>query len=201
MKSLILLILAAVAADAAPIALLSGVTPGDGNNFGSNVLITPEPIWAVDPAARWVSFANTGLGGIVLPNTDLATPTATFYQDFTVTGGNGVTGSIQVWADDTALVRLDGVVLFTANPTLETRCAAGPIGCRQANGGAIFFSAPGLTHRLEFEVFQRGLHTFGLMYSGQVDAIFIPEPATVAITGIGFAACGLVWLTRRKTRV
>src|SRR6185436_17816841 len=190
-KNLILLILAAVAADAAPFALTSGVTPGAGNNFGSNVLITPEPIWAVDPAARWVSFANTGIGGIVLPNTDLATPTATFYQDFAVTGGSGVSGSIQVWADDTALVRLDGVVLFAANPTLETRCAAGPIGCRQANGGAIFFSAPGLTHRLEFEVYQRGLHTFGLMYSGQVDAIFIPEPATLAITGIGFAAFSL----------
>ena len=198
MKNLILVMLAAVAADATPIGLLSGVTPGEGNNFGSNVLITPEPSWAVDPSARWVSFANTGVGGMVLPNTDLSTPSATFYQDFSLTGGTGIAGSIRVWADDTAVVRLDGVVLFSANPTLSATCAAGPIGCTQANNGTIFFSAPGLTHRLEFEVFQRGLLTFGLMYSGQVDAIVIPEPATVGITGIGFVACSLLWLKRRR---
>ena len=115
-----------------------------------------------------------------------------------VTGGIGIAGSIRVWADDTAVVRLDGVVVFSANPNLEARCAAGPIGCTQANGGTIFFSAPGLTHRLEFEVYQRGGWTFGLMYSGQVDVIAIPEPATVAITGIGLAACSLLWLRRRQ---
>ena len=190
--------LAAVAADAAPFALTSGVTPGEGNNFGSNVLITPEPSWAVDPSASWISFANTGIGGMVLANTALSTPSATFYQDFSLTGGTGIAGSIRVWADDTAVVRLDGVVLFSANPNLEARCAEGPIGCTQANGATIFFSAPGLTHRLEFEVYKRGGWTFGLMYSGQVDVIAIPEPATVAITGIGLAACSLLWLRRRQ---
>ena len=195
---------AALAADASSLNLLSGVSAGESNNSGGNILIAPEPSWAVDPFSNWVSFANTGLGGIVLANTDLSTPTAIFYQNFTLTGGTGVAGSIQVWADDTAVVKLDGVVIFAANPTLAARCAAGPIGCTQANGGSITFSAPGLSHTLEFDVFQRGGGTFGLMYDGQVAATAaVPEPATVSIAGIGLAACGFLGLrgwSRRRAR-
>ncbi len=189
---------AGLAADAGSITLLSGVSAGESNNFGPNVLITPETPWAIDPFAKWVSFENTGRGGIMLPNTDLSTPTAIFYQDFTLTGGTGVTGSIQIWADDTATVKLDGVLLFPANPTLEEHCAGGPIGCTPANSTNIIFSAPGLVHRLEFDVYQRGSDTFGLMYSGQVDSTVIPEPATLSIACIGLAAFGLLRLTRSR---
>jgi hypothetical protein len=182
--------LVASAAHASSITLLSGVSAGESNGFGANVLVTPEPCWAVDPLAKWVSFENTGFGGIELPNTDLGTPTAIFYQDFTLTGGTGVAGSIQIWADDTAVVKLDGVVLFAANPALEAHCAAGPIGCTQPNGGSLTFSAPGLVHTLEFDVFQRGSDTFGLMYNAQVNSTVIPEPATASIAVIGLVIFG-----------
>src|SRR5260370_23481892 len=173
--------LAAFAAHAGSITLLSGVSAGESNGFGANVLVTPESVWAVDPLAKWVSFENTGFGGIVLPNTDLQTPTAIFYQDFTLAGGTGVAGSIQIWADDTAVVKLDGVVLFAANPALEARCAAGPIGCTQPNGGSIAFRAPGPTHRLEFDVYQRGGGTFCLIEGGEGNFPGNAAPAAGAV--------------------
>jgi hypothetical protein len=197
-KNVILLMLAAFAAHASSITLFSGVSAGESNDFGANVLVTPEPSWALDPQAKWVSFENTGFGGIVLPNTDLGTPTAIFYQDFTLTGGTGVAGSIQVWADDTAVVKLDGVVLFAANPALETHCAAGPIGCTPSNVGNLTFSAPGLTHTLEFDVFQRGADTFGLMYNAQVNSTVIPEPATMSIAVIGLVIFGCLFKSSIK---
>jgi hypothetical protein len=193
-KHLRLLLCTALAVNATTLFLLSGVSPGESNNIGANVLIAPHPVWAVDPLAKWVSFENSGYGGIVEPNTDLNTPTSIFYQDIVLSEGTGVAGSIQVWADDTATVKLDGMVLFASNPVLAMYCAVGPIGCTQPNGGAIHFSAPGLVHRLEFDVYQRGGATFGLMYNGQAASTFsvVPERDTVSIVGIGLAALGLL---------
>ena len=88
MKHLMLIICTALAVDAGPMALLSGVSADGSNNFGANMLITPHPSWALDPFARWISFANTGYGGIVAPNTDMNTPTAIFYQDFAGASGS-----------------------------------------------------------------------------------------------------------------
>ena len=78
-KNLILLLGAALAANGSSIGLQSGVSGGESNNFGTNVLVMAEPSWAIDPLAHWVSFENTGAGGIFVANTpDLITPTAIF---------------------------------------------------------------------------------------------------------------------------
>ena len=205
MKHLILVICSALALSAGSINLLSGVSAGEWNNSGTNMLVAANPGWAVDPSAQWISFENTGWGGMVVPNTDLSTPTAVFYQNISMADGTGITGSIHVWADDTATVKLDGVVLFAASPLLAAICTPGPIGCTQADGESISFSAPGLNHTLEFDIYQRGLGTFGLMYDGvaQSTGSAVPEPAAVSIVGAGLAALGLLgtpYFTLRKCR-
>jgi MYXO-CTERM domain-containing protein len=200
-KTLIFLIAAALVANAGTIGLESGITAGESNNIGSNVIIAPQTTWAIDPFSNWISFENTGQGGIVLANTTSAgPPTAIFYQNFTLTGGTGIAGFINVWADDTAVVKLDGVVIFAGNFTLQTNCAAGPIGCTPGDNGNITFSAPGLSHTLEFDVYQLGGATFGLMYDGQVSPTIapVPEPAAISIAGVGLAALGFLLLLRRR---
>jgi hypothetical protein len=76
---------AVIAGNASSLSLLSGISAGESNNkTGANILVTSHPSGAIDPLAKWVSFEDTGFGGMELPNTDLTMPSAIFYQDFTV---------------------------------------------------------------------------------------------------------------------
>ena len=116
------------------------------------------------------------------------------------------TGSLKVWADDTASVTLDGSSVGpAANFVAGTYCADGPISCVQNSFATI--SLDGLSqgdHALTFAVYQTGGGPAGLLYSGSVDSesgdngslTAAPEPGTFVLLGAGLA--GIAAWTRRR---
>jgi hypothetical protein len=102
---LVLVCLSVVSLSAAPINLCSDLL-NEGNNItAANVAVTANPAWALENGcAKWISFDNTGDGGSVLANADTAgPPTTVFFESFVL--GSNRTGTITIWADDTARVR------------------------------------------------------------------------------------------------
>jgi hypothetical protein len=161
----------------------SGVSPNEYNNqTGTNVIIQPNPVWATASGAYWISYANTGMDGIIAPNATGNTPTASFYQDFYLTGGNNrAVGDFTVWADDTASVYIDNTPLILRNQNLGMYCSAGAIGCTQVNGANLHFDIlanPGTWHSIRFDVFQQWGDVYGLLYKGLITLSDPPPPVT-----------------------
>lgn len=171
------------------------------NNSGSATqVIAPNPAWAGPLAgSSWISFANTGdpsvPGFTVVPNGTAVTFTDTFNLVGTITGAN-----LDVLADDTTLVWLNGVELASGNlggsyPT----CSSLPIGCLTSTMGVFNFAElqPYLvdgTNTLSFVVYQEAGSSYGLDYAGTVTSA--PEPGSLAMLGIGLM--GIALTARRK---
>jgi PEP-CTERM motif len=182
--------------------------------------------WATPPGdgATWISTydtsgdaLDTGWGGsmttwdaaITVPNADCAAsatitkggncqPTAEFFEVFTISADSVM--DLTVWADDSADVFLNGVLLGpTATTQQSTNCAPTPdITCRTgttvANGVLL---TPG-TYTLEFDTYQTGNGEFGLMYDGSVSTMMTgaPEPTSFILLSVGLA--GLATLRRKR---
>jgi hypothetical protein len=82
-------------------------------------------------------------------------------------------------------VRLDGVTNLLA-----------PTGTFNGPGTALFVPLDGLAHTIQFDTFQTGGFTFGLMAQGELTPV--PEPATLLLVGSTLAAAGLI--SRRRFR-
>jgi len=205
----VLMVLSAMASTAATVTFKSGDGVNESNNdTTTNVVLTPNSFWAVDSSGggAWVSNINTGQGGTFIPNSN--TPFARFTERFdTPAGSTDFTGSITVWADDTATVWLNGILMKPANFVLGTHCADSPIGCQDATF-AIFSATllPDRPYFLDIDVYQLGGDTSGLMYSGSfsdtaggfsVNGLSTPEPSTFGLLSLGFAAAGLLSIRRR----
>jgi hypothetical protein len=171
--------------------------PNEYNDFGggptNNVVITPVGAWAVPPdaGASWISYADTGAGGSSPSNSTVVTFTQLFTLPFHVN-----TGSVTVWADDTAEVFLDGVSVFPLNVNpQDSACLTGPIACQQNEGGLIDLSglAAG-NHTLAITAYQLHGDGFGVLYDGSVESV--PEPGTLILLGAGIVALG----ARRRKR-
>jgi hypothetical protein len=158
--------------------------------------------------AVWVSFANnTGQGGAVVvpnaPNVAQANATETF--SFAISAGFSSL-SLIVWADDTGGVRLDNGAAYQVatngtsapNPVQGFNCANGGLTCTAGGGSTFVIPLGGLAHTIQFDVFQRGAGTFGLMYQG--DLTPVPEPATLLLVGSALAAAGFVSRRRLQKR-
>ncbi len=142
--------------------------------------------------AVWVSYADTGVDGSTLAllprNSDQIETTPWLLkvtETFTLDNGGGNI-LMQIWADDTADVFLDGVKLNAANFSQDV-CADGGLGCEP---GEYFLLNQGLTaglHELEIFIYQLGIgntpqaNPFGVLYSGEISQLTpseMPAPAT-----------------------
>jgi hypothetical protein len=206
-----LAVISAGLASASPVLLQSGVSAGESNNqTGTNFLIPMlEPNWTPnqEDGASWISFENTGWqpadGGsavMTLPNATPGNPNAIFYQTFTDTAGTSLSGTITVWADDTAAVYLDGALLAPASYTQSTTNCSRGITCTSDGTTITFATTPG-THTLTFDVYQLGGYTYGLMYDGSVIATgesVVPEPGPRMLQCAGTVVLTALLAIRRR---
>ena len=163
-------------------------------NAGATQDIIGNSAWAAPlGASSWISFTTTGdtsnSNFYTVPNNT----SVTFEQDFSLNGT--ITGAfLDVLADDTTSVVLNGYTLFSANlngsyPT----CSSIDIGCLTSTEGVFNFSQllPYLNangnNTLDFTVTQKAGSSFGLDYLGSVTTTptATPEPGTMLLLGAG----------------
>ena len=181
------------------------------------VAVNPYPRWQQndpvnpgdpsDTSAVWVSYADTGYFGSVFQPSEGTTSVVTVSDTFSSDAG---TLTLNVWADDTADVLLDGTQLMQAQASfLQTQtCSGQVIGCTPADVGSFVTSLSAGSHTLEFVLYQTGSGTntvnnpFGLLYSGTAPAASdpfvgpVPEPASWLLFGTALP-CAL-WIGRRR---
>jgi hypothetical protein len=225
------LMLAPTAADAALINFWSGngndvLDPGQGGP-GAITAITPHSEWGdvsdnaglAAGTADWISYANTGVGGIIAPDIVGArqpgNETALFQQSFNISSNDGLSGTFNLWilTDDTATVTVTGpggpFNLFSAFLGQLDPCAPGgtgvPVGCAEADMGVTALSglANGL-YTLNVFAYQTNAVVFGSQYAGnysQADTGVVPEPASLILLGSGLlGAAGLRKRSKARNR-
>lgn len=173
-------------------------------------ITTPNPAWQPNnpgtSSGVWVSF-NAGHGtvgpNVAAANADPGNQTVTFNYSFSLTGPARL--SLNIWADDTARILVDGVERIAGNGIQDTTCAAGAIGCEPAENGVISGLLLGTgSHDIDFAVYQRVLNgtigtPFGLLFAG--DLTPVPEPASILLLGSALTAVGMAskrrWLNKK----
>jgi hypothetical protein len=201
-----LVVFAASLAHASTILLDSGVSPGGTNNITTNnvILSDIEPEWTLPTGgADWISYVDSGWNTTsnsavtTVPNsTSQNSPTAVFTQTFTDVN-SPLNLSLSVWADDSAVVFLDGVqISLNANFTQTPGIYCSPTGITCDGPGSTFTvnNLAAGTHTLTFDVYQVGGGSFGLMYSGTVtdnSQSTAPEPGSYVLLGAGLTALAM----------
>lgn len=190
----------------------TALDPNQHNSFGANVSVS-DPYWA--PGYSWISYDNSGQGGIVNPDipttpVTLSTPpSAIFFQYFMIPAGTITSAFLTVGADDTAAVFVNGHNLAVPNNTTLTHCMA-TIGCLTAELGNFVITPylfSGGKNEIEIWMYQINGDASGVMDQGTINYIpasinvVTPEPSMVFPLTIGLMFCaGMSIFFRSKKR-
>lgn len=151
------------------------------------LFITNNTVWSFPiGTSSWVSYAQTSPES----NPLVTTPdgnyffTSTFDIGATSTPGDA-SGSIEVLADDTAAVFLNGELLNIPTGTAYPHCSNGTPTC---TGDGTFIDLPSSdfisgVNTLTFQVTQAGGYRFGIDFDGSVSTV--PEPSSLFLLGTG----------------
>jgi hypothetical protein len=166
-----------------------------------------DPLWAPALAgSSWVSYVNSG--NPAMPN--FVSPpngTSVIFTDTFDINGTPSSGTLNVFADDSASVTLNGILLMplaSASGNTYKVCSDSPIGCLSNTGAIVNLTSallPGI-NTLSFDVVQEAGVAYGLDYAGTINysmpAVITatPEPATFALLGLPLAAL-FAWRRRR----
>ncbi len=167
-----------------------------------DLLAAPIPPWHNPTSGKWISSVS---GTASDPFSSIGGGTIQQFSK-TIDFGPGWVLTLQVWADDTGAVLIDGVPLTlqnagsAPNTTQDAACAAGTLGCEDLEFGQFSTASLGLTglHDLQVRARQHedfGGTPFGALVEGELAT---PEPATILLLGSVLATAGVV--SRRRFR-
>jgi hypothetical protein len=191
----------ALGCQAAVITFASDVSATETNLVdGTNEVVTPHAAWKTPTATRkWISYANTGIGaGSFSP----ANGTYTFKETFILPISSSFSGWLDVWADDTVEVILNGTNIKAGNYIPDNACASGPPSCEPTEGAHIILSGLPLVqgvNTLQFDLKQLWDGPSALMYEGEITAT--PEPGTMGmmiLAGLGLVGLGKIHRKRQR---
>ena len=193
----------AMCSNAASLYLYSSAAETMNNSGMATVNIPKNPAWAgALPGSNWVSFEQSGdpsAAGFVSPPNGTV---VAFTDTFTV-NGTPTDGILNVLADDSTSVILNGVTLVaeaSQSGNSYNTCSNNSIGCLAITEGNVTLNGAlkqGV-NTLTFEVAQRDGSSFGLDYAGTVNytAAAAPEPASFSL--LGLPLIGLFLKKRKK---
>jgi hypothetical protein len=171
---------------------------------GTTVATGAHPLWQPNhpdgSAAVWISYADTGYQGTHFQPSLGSTPVVTITDTFTTTTTSVL--NLEVWADDSAGVAVDGTQVFAPIFTQGSACSGTVIGCLPQDGGVLtnYFLSAG-THTISFVLYQTGSGTdtssnpMGLLFTGSDETV--PEPSDFLLAGAGISAMVLVGRVRQ----
>jgi hypothetical protein len=161
-------------------------------------------VWAAPTgASTWVGYAaNAGPGG-----TDPAYGYYQFTTGFTAAGGT-YNGSIDLMADDTAEVLLNGVVIVPFGALgSDTHCADNPASCSATDvvnltGVTLLTGTDANTYTFIVEqagIVGSGGDPSGVDFTSSFTSAIAPEPGTLLFLGTGMLCASGLFFRKRKT--